>query len=117
MVTQGVVCIPVKLVQTLFTNKSIPEQATRLVGPNLEQVLSWAIPRPRVQIVPQEALDPVRQVTWGEEVVGVVVNSKLGTYLQDLTSDKLQRNKRQFNKRTIRVFAGNTDLHSSITFN
>lgn len=77
-------CVPVKLVQTLFSNKSIPEQATRLVRPNFQQVLSWAIPRPRVQIIPQKALDPVRQVTRGEEVMGEIVNSKLGAYLEAL---------------------------------
>lgn len=76
--------VPVKLVQTLFSNKSIPEQATRLVRPNFQQVLSWAISRPRVQIIPQKALDPVRQVTRGEEVMGEIVNSKLGAYLEVL---------------------------------
>lgn len=71
--------LPVKLVQTLFSNKPIPEQAPSLVSPDFQQVLSRAIPRPRVQIIPQQALDPVRQVTWGKEVVRVVVDSKLGT--------------------------------------
>lgn len=76
--------VPVKLVQTLFSNKSIPEQAPRLVRPYFQQVLCWAISRPRVQIIPQEALDPVRQVTWGEEVMRVVINSKLGAHLEVL---------------------------------
>lgn len=76
--------VPVKLVQTLFSNKSIPEQAPRLVRPYFQQVLRWAISRPRVQIIPQKALDPVRQVTWGEEVMRVVINSKLGAHLEAL---------------------------------
>ena len=76
--------VPVKLVQTLFSNKSIPEQAARLVRPNFQQVLSGAIPRPRVQIVPQKTLDPVGQVTRGKEVMGVIVNSELGAYLKAL---------------------------------
>lgn len=35
-------------------------------------------------MIPQESLDPVRQVTWGEEVMRVVINCKLGAHLEAL---------------------------------